>query len=227
MTIRLWPQTERPRERLLQHGASVLSDAELLAIFLRTGCAGMSAVDLARSAISRFGSLRLLIESEEEDFCQTKGLGSAKYAQLQAVMEMARRYLGESLDKELTLSSSSSVKHYLTAQLRHRSSEVFAVLFLDTQNRMISYKELFQGTIDGASVYPREVVKMALETNCASVILAHNHPSGITEPSGADIHITAKLTEALKLVDIRVLDHIIVGEGKCTSFAEQGLLPPG
>lgn len=222
MTIRLWPEAERPRERLLKQGSASLSDAELLAIFLRTGCAGLSAVDLARNAITTFGSLRALLEASETEFCKAKGLGQAKYVQLQAVLEMSRRYLGESLSKNTCLDSSNAVKSYLISHLRHRPSEVFAALFLDTQNHLIEYRELFQGTIDGASVYPREIVKLALELNSAAVIFAHNHPSGIAEPSSADKHITSKLADALGLVDIRTLDHIVVGEGDCVSFAERG-----
>lgn len=224
MAIRHWPAAERPREKLLASGPSQLSDAELLAIFLRTGCAGLSAVDLARDLLVRFGGLRTLLESSQDEFCQAKGLGMAKYTQLQAVLEMSRRHLGEALMRENTLNSSASVKQFLTAKLRHERSEVFAALFLDTQHRMIAYEPLFHGTIDGASIYPREVVKAALKHNCAAVIFAHNHPSGIAEPSHADKNITKQLKSALSLLDIRVLDHIVIGEGEVTSFAERGLL---
>ena len=224
MAITNWPASERPREKLLQHGAGALSDAELLAIFLRTGCTGMSAVDLARNLLVRFGTLRALLESSSHEFCAAKGLGLAKYSQLQALLEINRRHLAEDLSRDCSLNSSDSVKNYLTARLRHRPSEVFAVLFLDSQHRLITYQELFQGTIDGASVYPREVVKAALNHNCAAVIFAHNHPSGVAEPSQADQHITERLQKALALIDVRTLDHIIVGEGQCLSFAELGLL---
>ncbi|WP_185233552.1 RadC family protein [Teredinibacter franksiae] len=224
MAITDWPAQERPREKLLQKGPNSLSDAELLAIFLRTGCAGKSAVDLARELLSHFGGLRTLLDASQEEFCQALGLGSAKYAQLQAVLEMSRRHLGEQLQRETQFSSSKSVKQYLLAQLRDRPSEVFAALFLDTQHRLIAFEELFQGTIDGAAVYPREVVKKALSHNAAAIILAHNHPSGIAEPSSADHNITKRLTDALKLVDIRTLDHLIVGDGNVVSFADNGWL---
>jgi DNA replication and repair protein RadC len=224
MAITDWPAQERPREKLLQKGPNSLSDAELLAIFLRTGCAGKSAVDLARELLSHFGGLRALLDASQEEFCQALGLGSAKYAQLQAVLEMSRRHLGEQLHRETQFSSSKSVKQYLLAQLRDRPSEVFAALFLDTQHRLIAFEELFQGTIDGAAVYPREVVKKALSHNAAAIILAHNHPSGIAEPSSADHNITKRLTDALKLVDIRTLDHLIVGDGNVVSFADNGWL---
>ncbi|WP_096086750.1 RadC family protein [Agaribacterium haliotis] len=224
MAIIDWPASERPREKLLQQGPASLSDAELLAIFLRTGCAGMSAVDLARSLLKRFGSLRALLESSVAEFCEARGLGEAKYSQLQAVLEMSRRHLAQSLSRDCSLNSSQAVKDFLTARLRHRNAEVFTVLFLDSQHRLIACEELFQGTIDGASVYPREVVKAALKHNSAAVILAHNHPSGIAEPSTSDQHITERLVQALALVDIRTLDHIIVGEAQCLSFAERGLI---
>lgn len=224
MAIRHWPTAERPREKLLTLGPNQLSDAELLAIFLRTGCAGLSAVDLARDLLTRFGSLRALLESSQTNFCQAKGLGVAKYTQLQAVLEMSRRHLGETLTRDSTLNSSAAVKQFLTAKLRHERSEVFAALHLDSQHRLIAYEALFHGTIDGASVYPREVVKSALKHNSAAMIFAHNHPSGISEPSQADKHITKQLQTALTVLDIRVLDHVVVGEGETTSFAEQGLL---
>lgn len=224
MPITDWPDAERPREKLLQKGASVLSDAELLAIFLRTGIKGKTAVDLARELLVRFGSLRALLESDFESFSSSPGLGSAKYAQLQAVLEMARRHLKESLKREGALTSPDLTRRYLSSQLRGYAHEVFACLFLDNQHRVIGFEELFRGTIDGASVYPREVVKKALAFNAAAVIFAHNHPSGIAEPSEADKHITARLKQALSLIDIRVLDHFIVGEGEPYSFAEHGLI---
>lgn len=222
MAIKDWPADERPREKLLQRGAAALSDAELLAIFLRTGCAGKSAVDLARELLSQFGSLRALLESSQREFCKALGLGSAKYTQLQAVLEMARRHLAEQLQKRDALTSVVAVRQYLTHQLRHRHQEVFCALLLDNQHRLLSFEELFQGTIDGASVYPREVVKKVLAHNAAAVIFAHNHPSGVAEPSQADRHITERLINALNLVDVRVLDHLIVGDGDVVSFAERG-----
>lgn len=223
MTITDWPVEERPREKLLSRGADALSDAELLAIFLRTGVSGLTAVDLARELLAGFGGLKHLLSAGEIEFCQQHGLGRAKYAQLQAVLEMARRHLLEDLQRGDALCSPQQTRHYLSAQLQNCSQEVFACLFLDNRNRVISFDKMFYGTIDGASVYPREVVKLALKKNAAAVIFAHNHPSGVAEPSGADEHITRKLVEALGLVDIRVLDHIIVGDS-LVSFAERGLL---
>ena len=224
MSIRDWPDAERPREKLLQRGASALSDAELLAIFLRIGIPGRSAVDLARDLLQRFGSLRQLLEADQKSFCDNPGLGPAKYVQLQAVLEMSRRYLETTLQRSDALQSVADTRRYLTARLRHEPHEVFACLFLDNRHRVIAYEELFQGTIDGASVHPRQVVKRALYHNAAALILAHNHPSGVADPSRADEQITLRLKEALMLVDIRVLDHFIVGDGEVISFAERGLL---
>lgn len=224
MAITDWPVAERPREKLLSRGPQALSDAELLAIFLRTGCAGKSAVDLSRELITRFGGLRPLLEASQEEFCQALGLGVAKFSQLQAVMEMARRHLSESLQRGDLLNSAETARQYVRAQLRHRQQEVFAVLFLDNQHRLLAFKELFYGTIDGASVYPREVVKQALAQNAAAVILAHNHPSGVAEPSQADMRLTERLQAALELIDVRLLDHFVVGDTEIVSFAQHGLL---
>lgn len=224
MSITDWPLAERPREKLLAKGAAALSDAELLAIFLRTGIKGKSAVDLARELLIEFGGLRPLLDASEHDFCHGKGLGSAKFCQLQAVLEMAKRHLFETLDQQSLLDSPALVRQYLKRQLRHRQQEVFAALFLDSKNHLLGYEELFYGSIDSASVYPREVVKKALQLNAASLILCHNHPSGIAEPSHADERITQRLISALDLVDIRVLDHMIVGANEVVSFAERGLL---
>ncbi|WP_308364762.1 MULTISPECIES: DNA repair protein RadC [unclassified Microbulbifer] len=224
MAITDWPAAERPREKLLERGPEALSDAELLAIFLRTGIPGLSAVDLARQLLVDFGGLRPLLEADKREFCRGKGLGDAKYVQLQAVLEMARRHLAESLQRTDALCSPDAVRNYLTAQLRHRRREVFCCLYLDSQHRVIAFEELFEGTLNAASVYPREVVQAALHKGAAAVILAHNHPSGVSEPSQADIWITERLSQALELVDIKVLDHMIVGEGAALSFAEQGLL---
>lgn len=224
MAISHWPERERPREKLLHRGPGALSDAELLAIFLRTGHAGKSAVDLARDLVHQFGSLAALMNAEREAFCSSKGLGPAKYAQLQAVLELARRHLGEHLQRDRGFSSPDSVASYLKAHLRHHRREVFMVLFLDTRHRLIASEELFYGTIDGASVYPREVVKRALYHNAAAVVFAHNHPSGVAEPSADDERITVRLRDALGLVDIRVLDHLVVGSGEVVSLAERGLL---
>lgn len=223
MSISQWPEDERPREKLLNKGADALSDAELLAIFLRTGCKGITAVDLARQLLDNFGGLKPLLQANQNDFCDHKGLGSAKYAQLQAVLEMAKRHLFEQLARGDALCSPQQTRQYLSAQLANYPHEVFACLFLDNRNRVIAFEKLFYGTIDGASVYPREVVKMALKKNAAATIFAHNHPSGVAEPSKADELITQRLKDALSLVDIRVLDHFVVGD-EVVSFAERGLL---
>ncbi len=224
MTIKDWPAAERPREKLLQMGSAALTDAELLAIFLRTGTAGKTAVDLARELLDQFGSLKSLLDADQAHFCLGHGLGSAKYAQLQAVLEMAKRHFKEIIQRGSALTSPEITRAYLSAQLRGYTYEVFGCLFLDNQNRVIQFEELFRGTIDGASVYPREVVKQALYHNAAAVIFAHNHPSGITEPSQADKQITEKLKNALALFDIRVLDHFVIGDGDPYSFAEHGLM---
>ena len=223
MAISHWPLAERPREKLLQKGASALSDAELLAIFLRTGCKGLTAVDLARQLLDAFGGLKPLLQASEKDFCSHHGLGAAKYAQLQAILEMSRRHLFEQLSRGDALCSPQQTRQFLSAQLADYPHEVFACLFLDNRNRVIAFEKLFFGTIDGASVYPREVVRMALKKNAAALIFAHNHPSGVAEPSAADEQITQRLKEALALVDIRVLDHFVVGD-EVVSFAERGLL---
>ncbi len=224
MAITDWPEDERPREKLLARGPAALSDAELLAIFLRTGTRGKTAVDLARELLTDFGGLRPLLHADQQSFCSSNGLGQAKYAQLQAVLEMARRHLWETLQRGEELRNPGDTRMYLTARLRDYPYEVFASLYLDNRHRVIAFEELFRGTIDGASVHPREVVKRALHHNAAAVILAHNHPSGVAEPSRADEALTQRLKDALGLVDIRVLDHIVVGDGAVTSFAERGLL---
>ncbi len=224
MRITDWPADERPREKLLAHGAAALSDAELLAIFLRIGIQGKTAVDLAQDLLTDFGSLQALMQANYAEFTQAKGLGAAKYAQLQAVLEMARRHTFEELERGDVLNSPEATRTYLSQKLRHYPYEVFACLFLDNQHHILEFEELFRGTIDGASVYPREVVKRALAHNAAAIIFAHNHPSGMIEPSQADKLITDKLTQALNLMDIRVLDHFIIGDGQPYSFAEHGLL---
>ncbi|HET19994.1 MAG TPA: JAB domain-containing protein [Chromatiales bacterium] len=196
MAITDWPEDERPREKLLRHGPATLSDAELLAIFLRTGVAGKSAVDLARELLAGFGGLRPLLNASRTDFCAGQGLGDAKYAQLQAVLEMARRHL----------------------------REVFLALFLDTRHRLIAAEELFLGTLGEAVVHPREVVRRAMHHNASALIVAHNHPSGVAEPSRADEVVTLRLKEALGMVDVRLLDHFVVGDGETVSLAERGLL---
>jgi DNA repair protein RadC len=224
MAITDWPEGERPREKLLQKGAAALSDAELLAIFLRTGVVGKSAVDLARELLIRFGNLTHMFAASEADFCAIHGMGQAKFVQLQAVLEMSRRALNEEMQRGDALNSPRAVRDYLQLLLGSRPQEVFVVLFLDTQHRVIATEELFHGTLSQTSVYPREVVKRALAHNAAAVILAHNHPSGVAEPSQADQHLTQALKQALALVDVRVLDHFIVAGGRMHSFAETGLL---
>ena len=222
MSIRDWPAAERPREKLLQHGSGSLSDAELLAIFLRTGVSGKSAVDLARHLLSEFGSLRALLEADLRAFCRQLGLGPAKFSQLQAVLEMSRRHLAERLRRESALESPQAVRDYFKALLRHEPHEVFGCLFLDSKHRMLAFEVLFRGSIDSASVYPRQVVKRALAHNAAAVIFCHNHPSGNSEPSQADRTLTQRLTEALDLIEVRVLDHFIVGDGQPLSMVERG-----
>jgi len=224
MAISDWPENERPREKLLQRGAQALSDAELLAIFLRTGVAGCNAIELARKLLQEFGSLRALLGAEQAHFCQAHGLGPAKYVQLQAVLEMSNRYLHECLQRGDSLTSPQLVKRYLQMQLRDRPREVFAMLLLDNQHRVLQFCELFFGTIDAASVYPREIVQAVLKHNAAAVILCHNHPSGVAEPSHADRHITERICAALRLIDVRVLDHFVIGDGEPVSFAERGWL---
>jgi DNA repair protein RadC len=224
MRIADWPQTERPRERLLEHGPKGLSDAELLAILLRTGSRGRSALDLARLLINQHGGLRGLLESDCEALCRMPGLGPAKYAQLQAALELARRHLRESLSRGQPLTSPQATREYLRAALRDRPHEVFCALHLDTRHRVIAFDELFTGTIDSAHVHPRVVVEKALARRAAALIVAHNHPSGIAEPSQADLAITRRLRDALGLVDIRLLDHFIVGDAEVVSLAERGLV---
>lgn len=224
MSIKDWPADERPREKLLSHGAAILSDAELLAIFLRTGVAGCSAVELARRLLTEFGSLRALLEADLPCFAAQLGLGPAKYAQLQAVLEMSRRHLAERLKRDSALENPQAVRQYLTAQLRHEPHEVFAGLFLDSKHRVLSFEVLFRGSIDSATVYPRQIVKRALAHNAAAMIVVHNHPSGVTEPSAADRSLTERLVAALALIEVRLLDHFIVGDGEPLSLAERGWL---
>ena len=224
MAITDWPEGERPREKLIQRGAASLSDAELLAIFLRTGVVGKSAVDLARELLNRFGNLTRLFAASEEAFCEMHGMGPAKYVQLQAVLEMSRRALQEEMRSGDALNSPAAVRSYLQLLLRGREQEVFMVIFLDAQHRVIASEEMFHGTLTQTSVYPREVVKRALALNAAAVIFAHNHPSGVAEPSQSDRLLTDTLKQALQLVDVRVLDHFIVAGAGCLSFAEKGMV---
>lgn len=224
MKLTQWPKKDRPREKLLRLGADSLSDSELLAIFLRTGVKGSSAVDLAHGLLTEYGSLRGLLAAREDAFCKGKGLGQAKYVQIKAVIEMAKRYFAENLSRNTVLCSVQDTRMFLISQLRDEPNEVFAVMALDSQHRMINFKKLFYGTINAASVYPRVLVTQALEDNAAAIILAHNHPSGVAEPSMADREITNKISAAMSLVDIKVLDHFVIGDGYAVSFAERGYI---
>ncbi len=224
MPITDWPLSERPREKLLARGPEALSDAELLAIFLRTGLRGRTAVDVARDLLAEFGGLRTLLAAGRERLCAAPGLGDAKVAQLLAALEIGRRHLGERLVRGAPLESSRDTREYLTARLRDLDHEVFCALFLDTRHRVLAFEELARGTLNGTAVYAREVVRRALRHNAAAVIFAHNHPSGVAEPSRADEVLTQRLKEALALVEIRVLDHVVVGDGEMVSFTERGLL---
>jgi DNA repair protein RadC len=224
MKITDWPVQERPREKLLMQGACRLSDAELLAIFLRTGLPGVSAVDLARQLLTTFGDLRTLLSCDQKSFCRAKGLGVAKYVQLQATLEMARRYYSQQLERTNVFSSVEETALFLTSHLRDEEREVFALLLMDSQHQLIEYKPLFYGSIDSAAVYPRDIVKLVLDKQAAAVILTHNHPSGVAEPSQADKQITQRVKSALALIDVAVLDHLVVGDGQIVSFAQRGLL---
>jgi DNA repair protein RadC len=224
MTIREWPESERPREKLLERGPQALSNAELLALLLGSGIKGRSAVDVARSLIADFGSLRELLSAERPRWKGKVGIGPARYATLMASMELARRHFREPLRSSSALSAPDLTRRFLLAQLRDRPYEVFCCLFLDNRHRLLAFEEVFRGTTDGASVHPREVVRQALLHNAATVIIAHNHPSGVVEPSQADEGVTRRVRQALALLDIRLLDHLIVGDGQCYSFSEHGLL---
>lgn len=224
MTIRNLPLDENPREKLFQKGPDSLSDAELLAIFFRTGVKGKSAIDLARDLLHQFGDLRAVLKLSADQFYQIKGLGLAKFAQLQASLELGRRNLKQRLQSKTVLADSLNTRNYLAACLQDYPHEVFACLFLDTQHRVICFEELFTGTVDSTMVYIRQLIKRCLFHNTAAVILAHNHPSGIAEPSKEDVYITKQIKQCLRLMDIRVLDHIVVGDGITVSFSERGLL---
>jgi DNA repair protein RadC len=224
MPIREWPKLERPREKLIERGAEALSDAELIAIVLGSGTRGRSALDLARQLLARFGSIRELLRADREDCLDQEGLGPARYALLRATLEIARRHHRDGLRAGPLVAGSDATREFLLAQLRDRPYEVFCCLHLDSRNRLIHFEELFRGTVDGASVHPREVIRQVMAHNSAALIFAHNHPSGVAEPSHADELITRRLRDSLALVDVRVLDHIVVGDGDCVSFSERGLL---
>ena len=219
-----WPRHERPREKLLALGPDALSDAELIAIFLRTGARGASAVDVAQALLVHWQGVGGLLDAPIAELMGAPGLGPAKAAQLKAALVLAECHALSELRRADTLTSPAHCARFLRIRLRRREREVFAVVFLDSQHRVIQYEELFQGTIDGTSVHPREVVRAALRHNAAAVILAHNHPSGVAEPSQADVRITERLRQALGLIDVRVLDHLVVGDQEVVSLAERGLL---
>lgn len=223
MSIKDWPAEDRPREKLLKYGAEHLSDSELLAILLRTGRRGLSAVSLARELLGQFDGLRGILDASRVEFCAAEGLGDAKYAQLKAVMEMAARSLHQDLLVKPRLCSAEQTIQFLSSRLRSERLEVFCGLFLDNQHGVIAFERLFTGGLDSATVYPRQVVEHCLKHNAAAVIFAHNHPSGNAEPSHADIAITEQLRDALKLFDVRVLDHIVIGSGQVVSLAQRGL----
>jgi DNA repair protein RadC len=224
MSLSTWPEGERPREKLLERGAPSLSDAELLALMLGTGAPGLDVLTLARQLLARFGDLQGVLAASREDLQSQAGIGIAKFSLLQASMELARRHAMGKLRRGEVMNSPQATRQFLYCHLRDASREVFSCLFLDSQHALICCEDLFWGTLDGAAVYPREVVRRALALQAAAVIFAHNHPSGVAQPSQADRRITERLQAALALVDIRVLDHIIVGSGEQFSFAEDGLL---
>jgi DNA repair protein RadC len=221
MSITNWPTTERPREKLLKNGPTNLSDAELLAIFIRTGTKGRTAIDLARTLLNHFGGIRNLLDASEEQICKFSGLGLAKYAELQATLEISRRHLEEQLISTNVISNAETAYLYLTAKLRGYRHEVFACLFLDNQNQVIHYEELFHGTVNNTTVYPREIVKKALRHNASAVIFAHNHTSGVPKPSPQDKQLTKVLTKILQPLDIKVLDHIIIGDNSYVALAKE------
>ena len=224
MSLSELPANERPREKLLKFGAANLSDTELLALLLQTGRPGESVLEFSRRCLQHFGSLGGLLDADLAEFKACEGLGAARFTAFQAIRELSRRELYGQLERGDALSSPDSVRRYLSSQLAGRQQEVFCGLFLDNRHRVIEYTELFKGTIDSAAVYPREVVKSCLRSNAAAVIFAHNHPSGVAEPSDTDVRLTRKLTDALALIDVRVLDHLVIGQGVQTSLAERGLM---
>ena len=224
MVLKDIPPDARPREKLLAHGPAALADAELVALLLRTGLPGISVLQLAANMLKTFGGLRGLLHADAADLKRVKGLGPAKRAEIAAIVELARRSLAEELAARPVFDSPAKVKDYVRLRLGARTHEVFAVVFLDAQNCLLGLEEMFRGTLTQTSVYPREVVKRALDLHAAAVILAHNHPSGAAEPSRADEYLTQTLKSALNLVDVRVLDHLVVGNAEVVSFAERGLL---
>jgi len=221
MPISSWPTTKRPREKLLNHGAKSLSDAELLAIFIHTGIKGKTAVDLAYALLNHFGGIRNIFDADEKQICNSPGIGKAKYAILQASLEISRRYLEEQLINTNVISNAEAAHIYLTARLRGYKREIFACLFLNNQNQVIHYEELFYGTINNIAIHPREIVKIALQYNASSIIFAHNHPTGTPIPSPQDKYLTTTLTKILRPLDIKVLDHIIIGSNSYISLIDK------
>jgi DNA repair protein RadC len=224
MTISSWPKSERPRERLREHGVTTLSDAELLAVFLQSGCRGRTVMDMARDMIRQFDGLGGILSATEEELCGCQGTGAEKAARFAAMKELAQRHMLEQIKSRDVLNSSKANREYLRAKFKDCQSEVFSCLFLNSQHHVVKLEELFQGTIDGAAVYPREVVRRCLYHIAAAVILAHNHPSGVAEPSQADIAITNKLKTVLATIEVRMLDHLVIGDSMVVSFAERGLI---
>jgi DNA repair protein RadC len=224
MKMTKWPEHERPREKLLKFGAETLSDAELLGIVIGSGTKHKNAVDLAKDALNKHGSVRAIINANKNQLKLTTGFGLAKYSILAASLELAKRSLAEVIQKPHSFTHADSASNYLSARLRDKPHEVFSMLLLDSQHQLIAFRYMFKGTINSAAVYPRELVKQALEDNAAAVILAHNHPSGVAEPSQADIQITNRIRKAMELIDVRVLDHFVVGDSNVVSFAQRGLL---
>ena len=224
MKIRDWPRTERPREKLIRDGAQALSDAEILAIHLRCGVRGTDAVTLARRLLNECGGLRALLETDLGRFSRLPGCGAAAFSTLKAALELGRRYVYSRLERDGPLQNPADASAYVVSRMKAYRREVFACMFLDARHRVIAFQELFFGSVDTAQVHPREIVRSCLEFNCAAIILAHNHPSGVAEPSAADRSITARITDAVGLIDVRVLDHLIVGECEAVSMAEMGLL---
>ena len=221
--IKEWPKQERPREKLLAQGATSLSNAELLSVLIGSGSKNYSAMETAHGLLAKFGNLRNITKADRKSLCACKGVGDVKFGLLQATLEIVRRSLLETIKENDVLSNPSVARNYLKLKMRHYEHEVFACMFLDNQHRVLSFEEMFQGTIDGANVHPREVVKRALHYNAAAVIFVHNHPSGSHEPSKADENITKELKRSLEMINVRVLDHFVIGE-KVTSFAERQLL---
>ncbi len=224
MPIKDWPQEDRPREKLLHKGEKALTDAELVAIFLNSGTKGKTAVDIAKELLTEFGSLKKLLRSSAQTLMNQKGLGKVRYILLKAAVELGRRYLNEQISARTVLNNSRVTQRFLSDHMRENSNEVFACLFMDNHLRLICFEELFHGTINEANIYPREIVRRALAHNAAKIILAHNHPSGKAVPSTADKDVTVLIKQALGLVDIEVVDHIIIGNPGIFSFAEAGLV---